>query len=403
MQQSQIHILVRSFLDNTLDKEGQRQFYELLKDPTQRELLSETFMNQTGSPDMQLAFDESLLPILNSVLEADRTEPAKVVKLDTSRRANRWIWIAASVLLLVIAGNYWLSSNHDKDPVQQQMAALNIPPGSEGAVLTLADGSQMLLDSLTDGVIAREQGADILLKDQQLSYESRKTIATQAAYNTIATPKGRQYQFRLSDGTGVWLNAGSSITFPAVFNGTKERNVKITGEVYFEVAKKNQEKGKKIPFTVGVGTANTGKYMEITVLGTHFNVNAYSDEPQVRATLLEGSIKIKKKDDVYLLQPGQQAYLLDSTNAISIIDNINEEEIIAWKNGYFYFDHTDLQSVMRQLARWYDVTIEYRGNIPDLKFVGEIPRSANLEEVFQILGKTRLRFTVEGKKIIVNP
>ncbi len=241
-----------------------------------------------------------------------------------------------------------------------------------------------------------------MLKNRSLAYEAKKNGNVQTVYNTITTPRGRQYQFHLPDGSGVWLNAGSSITFPTVFN-SQERNVKITGEVYFEVAKKMQGNGNRVPFTVSVDNpSDAARNLDIIVLGTHFNVNAYADEPQVKTTLLEGSIKLKKNKEQYLLLPGQQARLQEN-GIFKVIDQINAEEVLAWKDGFFYFDHTDLPTVMRQLSRWYDVSVEYRGDIPDLKFVGEIPRSAQLDQVFQILGKTKLRFTVDNKKIIVHP
>lgn len=399
MQNSHIHNLVRAFLDNQLSETEQQEFYALLHDPAQRELLAEKFMELSGDPDLEIPFDEALRPVLNAVMQTDRV-PASIVEMQAPAKSKRWIWAAASVVLLVMAGAYFLFTGKQKETTPQQpVAAVNVHPGKDGAVLTLADGSRMLLDSLADGVIAHQQGTDLVMKNKELAYESKKVAAAQTAFNTISTPRGRQYQFQLPDGTAVWLNAGSSITFPTSFSG-KERQVKVTGEVYFEVAKRNGANGSRMPFIVNVDVPD--RNMDIIVLGTHFNVNAYADEPQVRTTLLEGSIKLKKNNEEYLMMPGQQARL-QSNGTYRIMDNINVEEILAWKEGYFYFDHTDLQTVMRQLSRWYDVSVEYRGDIPDLKFVGEIPRSAQLEQVFQILGKTRLRFTVENKKIIVHP
>ena len=402
MQNIDLHKLVRAFLNNGLTETEQQEFYQVLKDPAQRESLTQAFMELNGDPDMQLPFDESLLPVLNAVMQADR-KPATVVEMYSQKRSKPWLWVAASVLLLAIAGTWFFFAGKQdgKDEEQPIASTANIPPGSDGAILTLADGSTMQLDSLADGLVVRQQGADLVLKNSELAYESKKNGNTTTVYNTITTPRGRQYQFQLSDGTDVWLNAGSSITFPTAFN-TQGRNVSITGEVYFEVAKKNKD-GNRVPFTVSVkNTSDVSRNMDIIVLGTHFNVNAYADEPQVKTTLLEGSIKLKKNREQYLLLPGQQARL-QSDGTFKMTDQINAEEVLAWKDGFFYFDHTDLQTVMRQLSRWYDVSVEYRGEIPDLKFVGEIPRSAQLDQVFQILGKTKLRFTVDNRKIIVHP
>ncbi len=396
-------MLVRAFLNNKLSETEQQEFHQVLKDSGQRELLTQAFMELTGDPDLQLPFDQTLLPLLTAALQADR-KPAAMVEMYSGKRSKRWIWAAASVLLLVIAGT-WLFIADDKNGKEEQQtiaSIVNIPPGSDGAILTLADGSAIRLDSLADGLIARQLGADLVLKNRELSYEPKKNQQAATVYNTITTPRGRQYQFRLPDGTDVWLNAGSSITFPTVFNSL-ERNVKITGEVYFEVMKYKTENGKRLPFTVSVETpSDIARNLDIVVLGTHFNVNAYENEPQVKTTLLEGSIKLKKNREQYLLLPGQQAHL-QPNGTFKMTDQVNAEEVLAWKDGFFYFDHTDLQTVMRQLSRWYDVNVEYRGNIPDLKFVGEIPRSARLDQVFQILGKTKLRFTVENKTIIVHP
>jgi transmembrane sensor len=403
MSNNRIHNLVRAFLDGQLTEAEQQEFYALLKDQDQRAALSEKFMELTGDPDMQLPFDESLQPVLDAVMQADRAS-APVLEMYPAKRSQRWIWVAASVLLLAVAGTWFFFGGNKNGKEEQQAVAstVNIPPGTEGAVLTLADGTTMLLDSLADGVIARQQGADLVLKNRELTYEAKKNQATQTVYNTISTPRGRQYQFHLPDGSGVWLNAGSSITFPTAFNA-KERNVKITGEVYFEITKLKSGKENSVPFTVSVENASDAtRSLDIMVLGTHFNVNAYTDEPQVKTTLLEGSVKLKKNNEQLLLLPGQQGRL-QANGTFRVIDQINADEVLAWKEGFFYFDHTDLQSVMRQLSRWYDVSVEYRGDIPDLKFVGEIPRSAQLDQVFQILGKTKLRFTVEDKKIIVHP
>lgn len=304
-------------------------------------------------------------------------------------------WAAA--VLIIMAGAWWYHLQNGKS-ADQTLTAQNqkteLPPGGDKAVLVLGNGSKIILDNSAEGQLAQQQDATIYKSGiGQIVYKQTKSQPGQKqlpVYNTLRTPRGGQYRLELPDGTTVWLNAASSITYPTAFIGT-ERVVKVEGEAYFEVAK-----DKTKPFQVEINN------MRIVVLGTHFNVNAYDDEPSANTTLMEGSVKLKKGDDQYLLQPGQQAQL-DRDGALKIVNDIDPEQILAWKNGFFSFRHTDLKTVMRQIARWYNVTIEYRGEIPDMKFGGDFPRSANAETVLKILEESKLHFTVEGKKIIVMP
>lgn len=317
-------------------------------------------------------------------------------------------WAAAAVLILVAGAlAWWMSASREKekDPVVLVDNNNRPVPGGDKAILTLSNGEKILLDSSATGQLAEQQGALVIKSgDGQIIYQTqgqKESATAKIAWNTLSTPRGGQYRLNLPDGTQVWLNAASSITYPTRFT-EKERTVTITGEAYFEVAKQSSANGKT-PFRVKVaGLTGKEKEMDITVLGTHFNVNAYADEPVARATLLEGSIKLKKGQEQFLLHPGQQAQL-ENDGAFRISADINAEEVLAWKNGFFYFQRTGLQTVMRQIARWYDVEIVYQAGVPDMKFGGEIPRSANLEQVLRILQESKLRFIVDGKKIIVIP
>jgi ferric-dicitrate binding protein FerR (iron transport regulator) len=214
------------------------------------------------------------------------------------------------------------------------------------------------------------------------------------AYNTIATPRGGQYQLVLADGSKVWLNASSGLRYPTAFTG-KERRVELTGEGYFEVAK-----NASMPFHVQVNQ------MDVEVLGTHFNINAYDDESAVKTTLLEGSVKVVKretanvKENPIVLQPGQQAEMKPHS-PLAINHSPNIEEVMAWKNGLFQFKAAGIETVLRQAARWYDVEFVYKGNIPE-KFSGQISRSANAEQLLKILELTgKVKFEINGKTIIV--
>ena len=211
-------------------------------------------------------------------------------------------------------------------------------------------------------------------------------------YNTITTANGNQYQLILSDGSRVWLNAASSIRFPTSFSGY-ERKVEITGEAYFEVAK-NAAKPFKVDFKNKAGEKD-----EIEVLGTHFNVNTYTDEPEMKTTLLEGSVKITAANKMQMLAPGQQARL--TINGIELKKNVDLDQVMAWKNGYFLFDNTDIYTLMRQISRWYNIEVIYEPNVKNDVFFGEIERKAELNEVLKILEVGDLHFKLNGHKLTV--
>lgn len=264
-------------------------------------------------------------------------------------------------------------------------------PGGNKAQLTLADGSIILLDGTANGLLAEQGTAKIIKKaDGQLLYDVTGAPTTDILYNTLSTPRGGQYNITLPDGSKVWLNSASTIIYPTSFNG-KERKVEILGEAYFEVAKDATK-----PFRVKMNE------MEVEVLGTHFNINGYQDESFVRTTLLEGKVKVRSGAVENLLNPGQQAQLGKNGN-IKLLKNVNVEEVMAWKDGNFQFEDADIYSVMRQLARWYDLEVAYSGRLTK-HFVGSISRDVNLSQVLTMLQQTgEVKFSREGKKIIVSP
>jgi len=256
-------------------------------------------------------------------------------------------------------------------------------------MLTLADGRTIALDEAQNGEIAKQAGVTITkTKDGQLVYEG-KTKAN--AFNNIATPKGGQYQINLPDGTKVWLNAASSLSYPASFTGDK-REVRLLGEAYFEVSE-----NKEMPFVVYT------KGQEVVVLGTHFNVNAYEDESQTKTTLLEGSVKVRlvNSSASALLRPGHQAvFELDRLE----VAPIDVAEAIAWKQGYFLFQDEDIRSIMRKIARWYDVEVVYAPDISDKRIGGNIAHSKSLSAVLKTLSNTdKFNFKIEGRRVTVMP
>jgi len=314
--------------------------------------------------------------------------PGKVVPFYKKKEFIRKIAVAA--IFFIVAASILFIYNPRKQ--SHVVIALNIlkediAPGHNGAILHLSNGKTIALDSTGDGVIAQQGGLKIVKKDGKLSYIGK---SDKVVYNDIVTARGQQWELELPDGTKVWLNAASSIHYPLSFKG-KERLVKITGEAYFEVVHNSAQ-----PFKVQVGN------LQIEDIGTTFNVNAYSDEPLTKTTLVDGSVKVSTGNNTKLLTPGQQA-ITQENNSIQIKKNVNVEEVISWKNGQIRFENEDLQTIMRQISRWYDVDISYQNNIPNKIFNGGISRKSNLSELLKILEFEGVRFTQKGRNIIVNP
>lgn len=306
---------------------------------------------------------------------------------------NIWFRAAAAIIIISITGVYFWYKGPSRHAVIATRQAEPIPPGRQGAILTLADGSQLTLDSLPNGIVAEQNGSQASVKDGQLAYRAGGVAATTAAtYNTITTPRGRQYQMTLPDGTKVWLNAASRITFPTAFTGA-ERKVTVVGEAYFEVARHADK-----PFIVSAGGAG------IEVLGTSFNINAYGDESNVKATLLEGSVKVVPSGDGpsktgVVLKPGQQAIL---NGELQVNANVNTEQVIAWKNGLFYFNSTGIAAVMQQLSRWYDIDVRYEGKVPDIRVSGKMDNGLNLNEILEFLTKMEVKQRLVGRTVIIS-
>lgn len=342
--------------------------------------------------------------IKNRLLETIRHEN----ELEVTKRRRIWqIPAAAATVILIILSieTYFMFSS--KSPKQEIVKTTptkpqlknDIAPGGNKAILTLADGSTIVLDSASNGTISQQGNIKVQkLNNGLLAYTingKQVTESDEAFYNTISTPRGGQYQVTLADGTKVWLNAASSIRFPVLFKG-KERKVEITGEAYFEVAK-----NKAMPFKVKANSS------EIEVLGTHFNVNSYDDEASIKTTLLEGKVKVSvpaiagNQSSKFLL-PGQQADI-NKEGKINVMDNADTEEAVAWMNGHFQFKSADLKMILRQISRWYDVDVEYKGNA-NLHFTGQLTRNENVSKVFEKLVLTgEVHFKIDGKRIIVSP
>lgn len=310
---------------------------------------------------------------------------------------TRWM-AAASVLVVLIAGfSYFYFNGFMQRDIPEAVAKNthvkhDVAPGGNKAILTLADGSTIILDSAQNGMLSQQGNSKVIkLQSGKLAYEQSAIGNQQLAmqYNTIATPRGGQYQLELADGSHVWLNAASSITFPTSFTGNI-REVKITGEVYFEVAH-----NAAMPFHVSVNK------VEVEVLGTHFNVNAYGDDGMINTTLLEGSVKVTKGNKSVVIKPGEQAQIGSLQTSITIKKDADLDVVMAWKNGLFKFDGDDLKTIMMQAARWYDVDVIYEGESEET-FSGSTQRSERISHLLKILEATgKVTFQINGKQLIV--
>lgn len=299
----------------------------------------------------------------------------------------------AAVLLLTI-GLAWYFTPFSEDKHKMVLAGRDAYPGKNIAVLTLPNGKTISLSDAKKGVVVEAEG---------LSYNDGSAIQTSSAAGAApegallkaSTPRGGTYQFTLPDGTKVWLNSASSIQFPQAFAGLKERRVLLAGEAYFEVAKM-KNKGRNLPFIV------ESKGQEVEVLGTHFNINSYTDEEEIRTTLLEGSVKVRSGASAVVIIPGQQARVNNYLSGKVSVAPAKIEQVMAWKNGYFHFENDNLPTVMRQLSRWYDVDVVYQVNRMDDEFIGDIPRTVRLSDALKVLEYGGgVHFKIENKKLIV--
>lgn len=420
MQQNKarIKLLLEKYTEHTATQDEIKELYKLLEQKDFKEvedIVAEMMDNQKPLHDSErteLLLRKILEPAENSFTENEEA-PIEVLYPEKKIRRINWVRIvAAAIIILIIgAGAYFNIIKPDsKDLVVTQNNQSNdvAAPGQVQAVITLADGRKIVLDSTGSGTIAMEGSVNVSKNQQgEIIYTASGTENNELQYNILFNPRGSKIVgLVLSDGTKVWLNSESSLRYPTAFSGN-ERKVEITGEAYFEVTKQKQNvKGKiqNFPFLV---TAN-GVITE--VLGTQFNVNAFDDETAVRITLLEGSVKVAKGNDYKLLKPGQQARLPIAEDHIYVAGNVVVSEVMAWKNGMFHFNDVDIQTMMRQIARWYNVEVEYRGIIPQRSFRGEIDRNVPVSKVLQMLEFVGISFKIEGNpatgkagKIVVLP
>ena len=410
MDKTQLTELAERFLSGTATEKEIALLHEWY-DTADKEEIELVFAPE---PETAEAVGKRLFGGLQLVIQEERRE-TRHRRIALTRR---WIAAASVIFVIVFAGKYFWDAERSPKPepgvARVTKPGNDLPPGSNKARLLLGDGSVIDLADAKNGTIRHAAGARIEKKDGQLIYDfskgeeasgggdgskgadgSREGDGSRGAeaseMNTIQTPRGGQYEVILADGTKVWLNSASSLSYPTTFTG-KNRQVLLKGEAYFEVA---EDKNK--PFNVSVGD------VQVDVLGTHFDVMAYEDENAINTTLLAGAVRVTAKGSAArVLAAGQEASMDRSSGSLSM-NEVDAEEAVAWKDGFFDFEGVSIETVMRQLARWYDVDVEYEGKT-DKHFRGMISRSSNVSEVFKMLELTgEVHFSTEGKKIIVKP
>jgi transmembrane sensor len=371
--------LARKWMDGTITEEERKEFTEWYnKDVSDPLIVPNDFANS----------EDELKRRIYQKVRRSMAGYARTVIMNLK-------WKVAAVFLIIGLGSlpfYFLNKEAGQMPLSAPTAKKIdhvIEPGGNKAMLTLADGSVVLLDTADNGDLVNDQNIKIIkLDDGQLVYSVGKNNKAADSYNLLSTPRGGQYNVLLADGTRVWLNSASTLRFPLAFNGS-QRQVELKGEAYFEVAKNNTQ-----PFLVRINDVT------VRVLGTHFNVMAYEDEPVLQATLVEGSVSIHNSSGIALLKPGQQAEIKHQGD-ISIRKNVNVNDVISWKNGMFSFEGVTIETIMRQLARWYDIDIKIEADIND-HFTGEISKSVGIEKVFRMLQLTgAVSFIIKDNKVIV--
>lgn len=391
-QLTHLQVLFSKYLNNTISSAELQLFWQMVVDTTEDDPIHEDLRR------LWKASEESALSVPDNYNYDTAVEHIKARAIQNERQGfvlnkPRWVWAAAAILIIIASASVFLFTEREKEHASlaepASVAAPLISACKDCAILTLADGTSIELDSAAYGNLA-EQGSTKIIKLNagQLAYQAGANSTDAITYNTISTPNGGTYKVILPDGSNVWLNAASSVRFPTTFTG-KKRHVEVKGEVFFEV-----KHNVHAPFVV---TTNT---CEIEVLGTSFNVNAYPEDQAIKTTLIEGSVKINAHNRSQKIKPGQQLSLHLASQKIEVT-TANTEEVMAWKEGFFYFENADIQTIMGEIARWYNVEVEYENKVPSRGFKGEIGRDLILQDVVEFLRKSNVNVQLKGRKLII--
>lgn len=402
-KEEKIESLFRKYSENECTQEEVKQLLSYFESGENESLLKhliEKYLETGGAGANNDNLLNNVFRKLTAEIDTHDSAAVNDVESPPSRRSNWYkVSAAAAVLFLFSSVGYLAFNNKDSSQKKTHDTAVvgnrvtDIQPGTDNAFLTLDDGSTINLDKVNDGelvqlgniVVSKSRGK-ITYRRVEGSPEAEKIV-----YSTVTTLRGNEYHLILEDGTGIWLNAESSVRFPVAFSGN-ERRVAITGEAYFEVAKMPSK-----PFLVDVqSAAGNGR---IEVMGTHFNVSAYPDDAEVKTTLLEGSVKIMKSNKTKTLSPGEQARY--SAEDMSVAKNVDVSEVMAWKEGLFIFNNTDIKAILKEVARWYDIEVLFEGDITAEGFTGKISKSLPLSKFLKVLEMNGIRTRLEGRKVIV--
>ncbi|TKC04213.1 FecR family protein [Pedobacter frigoris] len=392
IDQSRIKSLFQKHLQGTASPEEIRELFDQIgQEKSDEEILSsldsELMETDPLNPYEKERWDAVFVKVKDDVSAIEEEVPVRRRKFGYGK-----VGIAAAVATIIISAGIWFLKNPAKENPDQQSAYMNdVAPGKQGATLTLANGKKIRLTDAANGELAKEAGVIITkTANGQLIYEIKNENTVSDKINILTTDNGETYQVRLPDGSSVWLNAASTLKYPASFAKLKDRRVELSGEGYFEIAK-----DKAHPFIVK--TAG----QEVEVLGTHFNINSYNDEPAVATTLLEGSVKVTSGDQKQIIKPGEQAV---NNGATIKIAKVNIDNITDWKDGDFNFERADFKSVMRKVSRWYNVEVIYDEGVPnDIESLGWVSREKSLSNVLKAIENSgQVHFKIEGRKLYVS-
>lgn len=396
MTNDRIARLLEKYAAQTLSPEERKELMEILASQENEKSVQQLIDNLWENKTLPASASAEQSEIMYSQIR-QKINPVRV------RQVSRLWKAAAAAIFVLIAGTVlWKTNSHQPQHLLSKSGASvseQIVPGSDKAILQLADGSSIVLEKNSKGIIAIQGSTHIkALENGHLSYEGSSGSSSAEdplLYNKIITPRGGQYQVQLPDGSMVWLNAASSLRFPARFT-KEERIVELNGEAYFEVRTAMLSDGKtKQPFRVKVND------ITVNVLGTHFDIMAYNDEAEKHVTLLEGLVAINDKEGIHPLHPAQQA-IIKQNEPILVKDLSDPDSYVAWKNGIISFNNEMIPTIMRQIARWYDVEVQYVGEQPAGHYVGGIRRQSDIKSVLDMLELAGgVHFEIEGKTIKV--